>query len=464
MTEWKPVLSRRKGTIHSELLLSLRRDIASGRLVAGQQMPTHRELAKQLGIGVGTVTRAYAEAERLGLLSSAVGRGTFVTGSQPDMESGTGMIDLTLNVQVLEPVQRRLGDALMRLRERTDLGEYVNFAPIAGIEWHRQEAAGWLKDVAHFPRVKWEHLLMTTGSQHAMSLVVDHLCRAGDTVLVEAASFSGFLALLRSRGLEGCGVAMDAEGMIPAALEEAIDRTGSRVVYLQPTLHNPTTRTMSRQRREQIADIAERRGIWIIEDDVYAAIAIDFEGRPPRRVVPVSVLAPERTFYIGSFSKVLAPGFRVGFLLAPDAAAFAQLCIGMRASSYSASTLGALVVMQWIRDGIAREIRQEIAAEADWRMRQARRILGDVIEPPSFSTSLHVWMPMSQLRAEQVLNDALRRGVMLTPPSSFNVLGEQTAGLRLCLNVVDRAQLDRALHLVDAALTGSQHRGHATIV
>lgn len=466
ITQWQPVLSRRKGTLHTELLLSLRRDIAEGVLAAGEQMPTHRDLAKNLGIGVGTVTKAYAEAERLGLLSSAVGRGTFVAGRQLETAGDTGLIDLTLNVQTLDAVQRRLPDALLRLRDRADLADYVNYAPQAGIDWHRQEIAGWLKETAHFPRVNWQHLMMTTGSQHAMSLVVDHLCRPGDTVLVEAASFIGFLALLKYRGLKSCGVAMDGEGMIPAALEAAIDASGSRVVYLQPTLHNPTTRTMSRTRREEIAEIAARRQLWIIEDDVYAPIAIDLSGNQAEGagLVPLATMVPDRTFYIGSVSKVLAPGFRVGFLLAPDAAIFAQLCTGMRANSYAASTLGALLVVQWIKDGVAGDIRQEIAAEALWRMRLARRLLGDAIETPSFLTSLHAWLPMSQLRAERIANDALRRGVMLTPPSSFNVLGEQTSGLRLCLNVVDRATLDRALHLIRAALANEDHRNHASIV
>jgi DNA-binding transcriptional MocR family regulator len=231
-------------------------------------------------------------------------------------------------------------------------------------------------------------------------------------------------------------------------------------------MHNPTTRTMSRKRRESIAEIARRRQLWIIEDDVYAPLALDLTGHRPQtaNLVPLAALVPERTFYISSVSKVLAPGFRVGFLLAPDAPAFDALCTGMRANSYSASTLGALLVTQWIKDGIASEIRQEVATEAMGRMHLARRLLGDAIEPPSFPTSLHAWLPMSQLRAERIANDVLRRGVMLTPPSSFNVLGEQTAGLRLCLNVVDRAKLERALRLIGAALADEHHRSHPPIV
>ncbi len=100
---------------------------------------------------------------------------------------------------------------------------------------------------------------------------------------------------------------------------------------------------------------------------------------------------------------------------------------------------------QLIKDGEADGILGAVAQEATSRMALARRMLGDAIEPPSFPTSLHAWLPMPKLRTERVTNGALRRDIILSPPASFQVDGALTSGVRLCLNAVSRSDLDRAL-------------------
>lgn len=474
---WLPTLTTTNGTLHERLLHALRQDIAVGTLQPEGKLPPHRELASRLGIGVGTVTKAYAEAERLGLLTSAVGRGTFVARTAPPPRESTAsspsfhgdpdaIIDLSLNMQSLDAASARIGDALVRVHDRPDIGDHVTFAPHAGIDWHRQTLAGWLRKAAQFTTVDWRRLIVTTGTQHAMSLSVDELCQPGDVVLTEAATFNGFRAIADYRRLRCAGVAMDRDGILPAALEEAIVTHGSRILYVQPTLQNPTTRTMPRARREEIVAIARRHDLTLIEDDVYAPIAFAqaSQGSQGSDLVPLAMLAPERTFYVSSVSKALAPGLRVGMLVAPDRERFDRLGVAMRATCYSTSTLGPLVVSQWIKDGVADEIRGVLAQEASTRMILARRMLGDAIEAPSFPTSLHAWLPMSELRAERVANSVLRRGVMLTPPSSFIVNGESVSGLRLCLNSVTRPEMEHALRIVRSVLADEIVPGRMSIV
>lgn len=457
---WSPTVDTLVGTLHDRILVALRQDIASGDLEPAGRMPPHRELARRLCISVGTVTRAYAEGERLGLLTSTVGRGTFVAERatarwQPDPLDGlaqpTGMVDLSLNLPSLDMAVPRIAEGIARLPQRPDLADMLSVTPPAGVEWHRQTLAAWFRHSAHFDSLCWQRLLVTTGAQHALSLALETFTNPGDTVLTEAASFSGFRSLAEHRGVQCVGVAMDGEGILPDALEEAILATGSRVLYVLPTVQNPTTRTLSRHRREDIVRIARAHNLTIIEDDVYAPIALAL-GNDHSDLVPIASLAPERTCYVSSVSKATAMGLRVGILVAPDDATFSRFETAMRANCYSTSSLSALLACQLIKDGAADDIRDAVALEATSRLSLARRLLGDAVEAPSFPTCLHAWLPMPELRAERILNGALRRNVLLTPPSSFIVDGSLISGLRICLNTAPRPEVEYALRAVRSAL------------
>ena len=466
--QWHPDLEPYTGHLHDRLIAALRADIEAGLLLPEDQLPTHRALAARLGIGIGTVSRAYAEAERLGLVTSAVGRGTFVgqggLTTDSDWSHGDdGPIDLTLNLQANPLAAERIADTLARLPLRPDFAENLGAAPVPGIDWHRQTLAGWLRTSARYQTVDWRRLLVTTGAQQAMAIVIATVCQPGDVILTEAVTFNGFRALADQFGCRCVGVAMDDEGMTPDGLDAAIRATGSRLVYVLPTLQNPTTRTMSNGRRDDIARVARAHDLTIIEDDVYAPIA-HASGDRQHDLTPIAEIAPERTCYVGSASKAMAMGLRVGVLVAPDDARFEAFGRTMRADCYAASSISSLLACQLIKDGSAAEIQRSTAAEASARMQLAQRMLGDAIAAPSFSCSLHAWLPMPELRAERIANGALRRGVMLTPPASFVIDGGLESGLRLCLNAVTRPQLERALRAVRSALADEIVPGRLAIV
>ena len=455
-TTWRPHLESGPGTLHERLIDALRADIAGGVLSPGVRMPTHRELARILKIGVGTVSKFYAEAERLGLLTSRVGRGTFVANGRLDERRFEGPIDLTLNLPPSGPAASRLGATLARLGKRDDLANYIAIPPQPGLDRHRQAGAEWLKRWANLRDVDWRRLLVTNGAQHGMSLGFDAICRHGETILTDAVTFHGASAIADNRGFTMIGLPMDGEGLVPDALEDAVLRTGARVVYVQPTLQNPTARSMSLERREAIVRVARRHDLWLLECDVYSPLARAGAARRGETVeiVPIASLAPERTVYAGSVSKSFGAGLRVGFLVAPNETIFDRLCLGMRASIYSTGTLGPLVAAEWISDGSAEDILREVAGEAEHRSAIALRALGSAVEQPSYPASLHLWLPMSELAAERTAGRLLRQNVVVTPPSSFTITGELVSGLRLCLgSLPDQASLDRVLGIVASALS-----------
>jgi DNA-binding transcriptional MocR family regulator len=444
---WHPSLRQGAKPIHDQLIEALARDVASGALTPGAQLPPQRELAYRLKIGVGTVTKVYAEARRRGLLTATVGRGSFIAGRGTPLAPADGVVDFSRNISSFAPAAARLADTLAKLRRRADLIDHLAYPPPAGVTAHRQAGAKWLASSVDFAGADWQRLIVCEGGQRAMALAFASLSKPGDAVLTEAATFFGMKALAEHLGLRLIGVKMDEQGLLPDALDRAA-AAGARVLYTIPTLQNPTGRLMSLKRRGEIAAVARKRDLTIVEDDVYGPFARGEGGGPP-----IAVLAPERTFYIASLSKTIAPGLRCGYLLTPDEDRFERVIRTVRALSYAPASFGALIATQWIEEGAAEEIAAAVKREVAARTQLALRVLGRAIEGPYVNAAPHVWLPMSELKAERVASAALRGGAAVTPASAPIIDAKEISGLRLCIGVpADTAAVERKLKVVADAL------------
>jgi DNA-binding transcriptional MocR family regulator len=451
---WKPVLEDTPRPLVDRLLAALERDIRSGVLPPGLRLPPQRELAWFLKMSLGTVTKAYAEAERRGLTQATVGRGTFVAAPAPDAAfrfSPRGQpngVNLAQNVRPVMSGGAALTRALDRLRKK-DLSRLLVYSPSAGEDDHRRAMADWLARTTQL-EPDWRDLAVTAGGQQAVALALGSLASSGDAILTEAGTYYGLRTLAEHAGYRLKGLQLDAEGLVPDALDRAAASTGARVLYLTPTLHNPTGRTMGLKRREEIVRVARARDLWIVEDDVYALYA------GPKAVTPIAALAPERTLYVSSLSKSLSAGLRVGILLTPGAEPLERVLRALRATAYSAPALGPAIGAQWIEDGTADALAAEVRTEMGRRVRLALDLFGPAAEAPSFASSLHVWLPMPELEAERAAAHALRAGVEVTPPSAPIVDWHGLSGLRVCLGgVEDGADLEAALTVVAEAVGGS---------
>ena len=166
MPPWSPVLPAGDAPIYERLVELLRADIASGHLTAGARLPPQRDLAHRLGLGLGTVTRAYVEAEKAGLVEAHVGRGSFVRGgaaARPPSSPDNSLINLAQNIAPCRPAQARLADTLARLRRRGDLTDHLAYAPVAGMEAHRRAGAAWLERSAGLVGADWSRLVVCAG-------------------------------------------------------------------------------------------------------------------------------------------------------------------------------------------------------------------------------------------------------------------------------------------------------------
>jgi len=456
MTEWRPRLEAGPGLIPDRILAALRADVAAGVLAPNTRLPTHRRLAELLGVSVGAVTRAYAEAEQSGLVTAHVGRGSFVVDAASkrlSAEREGGLIDLGRNIAPSSASDVKLAETFARLRRRGDLAAYLDYPPPAGFDAQRRAGAAWLSRTVVFDGVDWQRLICTGGAQQAIAIALAAVCRPGDAVIVEDATFTGLKALATHMNYRLVGAAMDAEGLTPDALEAAA-AGGAKVVYLQP-LQNPTGRIMGLERRAAIVDIARKLDLMLVEDDLYGAYAADLA------LPTLASLAPERVFYVSGLSKSLTPGLRIGYCLPPRGETWLDTALGaLRAIAFGAPGLGGLVAAQWIEDGSADAILAGHRAALIERTALALTILGDVAERPRNRAATHLWLPMSELDAERSAARALRGGVQVSPPTAAMVEGAEDHGLRVCLGAAaSLAELDRGLRVLAAALSPGDERG-----
>jgi DNA-binding transcriptional MocR family regulator len=436
---WTARLAEAEGTPSNRLLEALSQDIVSGQLQGGDRLPPHRELAWTLGLGVGTVTKAYAMLERRGLARSIKGRGTFVAALQPDKRAA---INLSVNSIPVMLSDRLLARTLSTISRKID-SNHVNLRPpLAGHDEHRRLLGRWLESL-HL-HAEADRIILTGSGQQALWLAFDILCGGRGLIITERLSYSGAIALARYRGHPVRGVETDAEGMLPEDLARVLDaddqKARRRLVYVTPTLHNPTTVTMSRGRRQEIVDICRRRAVPIVEDGVYTLGA-------DAQLPPLAELAADSVFHVTSLSKTLTDGLRLGVLVVPSGWE-SRAQEALQILPLAASPVDYALLEEWFTNGVVDTVRTSLRAEARRRVTLATSLLaGRAIQMNP--TAFHVWLPMQHAEAEAFSLAAQRLGVIVTPPDAVRAdVNDQATGIRLCLGGPSIDELTRGLSLL----------------
>lgn len=387
-TIWTPRLKPGSGPVYLAIADALEADIASGKLPPGTRLPPQRALADSLGIDFTTVTRAYAEARGRGLLTGKVGQGTFVRGGRTLSRAGfpaEGRVDLSMN---LPP---RFSDAALVGRLWRDIGALeeegldllLQYQAPGGALADRQAAMKWLG--ARLPDLGVDRLIIAPGAQSALFAITGLLAAPGDVIAAEALCYPGFRALAAQARLTLAPVAMDEEGLLPDALESVCVKHKPKALYLTPTLHNPTTATMTLARRQAVIAVARRHNLVLIEDDAYGMLA---SNAPP----PLAMLAPDMTWHIAGLAKCLSPSLRLAYCAVPGARAASRLSAAIRATAAMASPLTAAIARNWIENGTAIQLLSAIRKES-----AARRALAARLLPPALircADGFHIWLTL----------------------------------------------------------------------
>lgn len=463
MTGWTPAIGGRPGPRADAIADAIGADIAVGRLRTGDRLPTQRALAQALGVSPNTVMRAYAEATRRGYLEGQVGRGTYVRPSgtaalrvpaDPLTRPQGGPVDLSVSLPFIGEAGQALAHTLAELSAERDLAGFLDRGTPALHARQAAAAAGWVTGLGL--TADPECLVVTNGAQHGILVAMLALLRPGDALLTERLTYAPVRALARRLRLRVVALDMDDEGVLPESLEAACRDGSAKLLYCTPTLQTPTTATMGEDRRRRIARIAAAHDLVVVEDDVFGFL-------PPSRPSPLAAFLPGRTVFVTSVSKSMAPGLRVGYLLAPSAM-LPALRTAVAMSSWMPPPLTAEVARRWIEDGTADRLNQSQRAHAARRQGMARRLLGD--HPfRADGHGLHVWLPLPpHWSARAFASAAERAGVLVNPAGAFSVGSDAPSAVRLCLShEVSDERVSRGLDIV-AGLLGAPDRSDPLVV
>lgn len=309
---WKPVLDRRQRSLYKALARQLQDDVEQGLLRPGTKLPPQRELADFLDINLSTVTKAYKLCEMKGLLSGAVGNGTYVS---YDALTSPRLIEDVIRPAVINmgaTVPEPSGNAILmelcrELIHEEGAEQIFSYHPSEESLWQLDTAVRLMDYCGH--RAEREQIFLSNGGQNGLSAILAALFRRGQRIAVDDHTYPGIKTAAAMFGIQLLPIPQTEKGMDMAALEQACKSEGVNGIYVIPACHNPTTRTMPDGERQELARLARRYDCLLLEDATYQLM--------DRGGTAVSDYAPERSIYIVSLSKAIAPGLRLSYLSVP---------------------------------------------------------------------------------------------------------------------------------------------------
>ncbi len=329
------------------------------------------------------------------------------------------------------------------------------YGPTPGLPSLLESLGGFLADKG-LP-VNRDRLMITTGSQQAISILARVFLDPGDRALVENPCFIGALAAFRACQAETVGLRMDGEGVSIEELErEAARSDAAKFLYLTPYFHNPGGVLYSGERKRRVVETLAGKDIALIEDDAYGDLYFYEEDRP--RLRPIKAEDPEGVdvCYTGSFSKILGPGLRLGWLLAPPE--IHERCERIKQSLDACSpSFTQIIADEFIRSGLMAPYIKRVRRE----YRKRAELMGDLLEatlPPSVSWSrprggFYIWLTLpEQVDATELLKRSIRRGVIFVAGRTFDPEGRRNNALRLSYCNTDEKQIERGVPVLAEVL------------
>jgi DNA-binding transcriptional MocR family regulator len=446
------------GTLVAQLVAGIRAAIAERRLLRGARLPSVRELARQHGISTFTVTEAYRQLVSQGVLSARRGAGyqvcdpgtprrdTAPAWAPPQLDADWLLSEVYADQSVpikagcgwlpgewvIEPGLRHALRAVSRLpaEQFGDYGHPFGHAALRGrIALDLQR---------HGLPVDEGRVLLTQGATQALDLVTRLLLRPGDTVVVEDPCYCNLLPILRLAQVRVVGVPRTPDGLDLEALEQMVRQHHPKALFMTPALHNPTGSSLSLPMAFRILQIAERGGLWIVEDDVNRELA------PAATPMLAAMEGLRRVIYLGSFTKTISPALRVGYLAA-EPSVLTELARIKMAIGLTSSSVAEKVVLRVLAEGqYARHVAQLRQRLSQAHARVAERLLAagaQLFHQPGAGLFLWARLPIEPARAAALTTQALQHGIWLAPGSYFCPDGRPSAWFRFNVAYADSPPL-----------------------
>jgi DNA-binding transcriptional MocR family regulator len=452
MGDWAPLLSRLGKPRYLAIADAIAEDIRSGKLSPLDRLPPQRKLARRLNIDFTTVARGYVEAQKRGLIESRVGQGTFVRAPAKRRHGPIArhpeIVDLSMNLPP-EPDDAELLDRMQDGLEALgrDLVYLMRYQGFGGVPADKDAASHWLRHRMLVPQP--DRLFIAPGAHPALLGILGAVAKAGDVLLSESLTYPGARSIAAQLGLRHVGIPMDDEGLEAGAFAGACERLAPRALYLNPTLLNPTTHTISQRRRAEIVGIARRFGVAIIEDDPYGFLPADGPA-------PFAALAPDITWHVAGLAKCLGAGLRIAYVVAPDVRSGWLFASSVRTATVMASPVTIALATRWITDGTADALLAAVRQESIERQKLATAIL-----PPDTyradPVGFHLWLSLPEPWTRSAFVGHTRStGVSVVASDAFVTDGAPPEAVRVCLGgPADRPAVRSALEFMAHALAES---------
>ncbi len=440
--------------LYQQIESYLRQGILSSSLPADTRLPASRQLARDLGVNRITVENAYAQLETDGLIYSRMGSGTYVLPPSPllalskdgpgdswplwqqDVEFQARVTESRPREEMLRKAARHLhmlsfssgiGDSHLFPAEdfRKVLQTVMRRDGIAALDYGEPSGHAPLREIiAHILatqglQARPENVLITAGSQQALSLVSQLLLKPSDVIMVESPTYSGALDLFRALGFKVVGVPVDGQGMQVEALEKLLQQHHPKLIYTIPNFHNPTGTCLSSQRRVELIVLADRYNIPILEDDFVGDLRYEGRTQPALKALDPG----GRVIYVSTFSKILMPGLRVGFLVA-EGPIYNCLVNFKRVNDLATSTLIQRALEAFVTVGryqsYLRRSCQIFHKRRDAMVLAIRRYLPNGVNFDMPQGGLFIWLRLpDDLSSDKLLPLAWEEGVDFAPGNGF---------------------------------------------
>ncbi len=414
-------------------------EIGSGRLRAGERLPTQRRFARERRIALSTAARVYQELKKRGLVVGETGRGTFVRAAGDDFllaltQPKSSGIDLELNFPQLPDQAALLSQAIKDTARPENVAASLAPAGPRGTAAARSAAANLIARPGWSPAR--DGILFAGNGRQALAGTVAALARPGERLGVEVVTYPVVKAIAARLGVSLVPLPVDDLGVLPGAIAGAHRTAPLSAVYLQPALHNPLGLTMTAQRRSEVGGLLTDLGLIAIEDTIYG-----FLHDEPL----LAADSPDRVVVIDSLSKRLAPGLSVGIVASPPDLA-ERISAALRAGGWTAPGFALSVATRWLETDVVAGITLGKRRDAADRQAIVQRTLGSY-DIAGDRRSYHCWWRLpARWRADLLVAQAARRGIAITPGSSFAIQpGHAPDAVRLALAAPPVPVLDAAL-------------------
>ncbi|WP_139490149.1 PLP-dependent aminotransferase family protein [Brevibacillus dissolubilis] len=464
--------------IYQSIFHQLRYQILSGEWPIGSPLPPERKLAEELHVSRNTIVRAYAELESEGLIESRVGSGRYV---QPLSPLSHGPRDDWREQLVREPMLMAYPSHMAEMLSLSSPGQHViNFAhgdggkhtlPSIRFDQYLQRAAQhpqsyyflpidghvelrqWIVDWMGMKQVSSpDQVVVTSGSQEALQMVTTILAKPGDTIALEMPTYFGALQLFQSLGMKIIPIPVDTDGMRVDVLEGVVARVRPKLIYTVPTFHNPTGNTLSYERRKRLLAVSERYGIPIIEDDAYRHLHFEKEPPPPLKSMDQS----GHVIYLNTFSKMLFPGMRLGWVAASRP--FIEMVRRLKELTITNNTMGQWALLYLLQDQVltdhlikVRKLYAQQAKVMGQHLDGLAKRYGLAYEQPAGGFYYWVSLP-ERFDVHKVQSLCLQRGVAFASGDMFLSREAISPYIRLCYTHEAAEQIESGMHVLGEVL------------